>query len=41
MRIVHVFSLFKAKKQGCGVGKFLAALAPGLFFAAAPASGFF
>ena len=46
MRIVRSFSLFRAKKQGWGAGKSLAApapaLAPGFFKAApAPASVFF
>ena len=50
MRIVRLFLLFRAKKQGCGAGKFLAAPAPGFFlsgsgscfiFGAAPAPGFF
>ena len=43
MRIVRLFSLFRAKKQGWGAGNFWAAsaLAHVFLFEAAPAPGFF
>ena len=39
MIIGRLLSLFRAIKQGCGAGKFLAAPAPAVFFGAAPAPG--